>query len=327
MAASIEVQDAIDRAAKQYGVNPKLLSTFVKIESGGNPQAVTGSYRGLFQLSEPEFNKYGGGNIYSAHDNAMAGAAKLKAESEQFAKQYGREPTALDLYMVHQQGPGGYAAHTSNPNAPAWQNMASTAEGRAKGEGWAKQAIWGNVPSDVRNKYPGGVDSLTSQQFMDIWRDKVARLSGDDSGNSGSPQGKTMGGVTFISDLGKNWGGNRNGGLMSRIGSATQDGGFDAQKFMSSGNQGGLLSRIGAATQGGGFDIGKFLSGPQADPNAQTAKGASSADRNAALTAMTMQEASKPEAPLPISMSPRQPVDMSGLREMLANRPLFGRIL
>jgi Transglycosylase SLT domain len=174
------VTGAIDTAAQRHGVDPSILHTFAKIESSGRPDAQTGSYKGLFQLSESEFRKHSGqGDIFDAGANADAAAAKLKAETETFQQKYGRAPSALDLYMVHQQGEAGYAAHAANPNAPAWQNMASTGEGRQKGAAWAKKAIWGNIPADVRDQFPGGVESVTSAQFMQVWRDKVERFGGD----------------------------------------------------------------------------------------------------------------------------------------------------
>lgn len=172
-----------DDLTQQYGLPPGLLSTFSSIESGGNPAARTGSYQGLFQLSPDVFNRYGGGNIYDAGDNARAAAAKFSDETQMFRNSYGRDPTPAELYMIHQQGWGGYQAHTANPDAPAWQNMAMTAQGRKEGPDWAKRAIWGNVPDDVKANYPGGVDSLTSRDFMELWRKKVARFSG----NSGNP--------------------------------------------------------------------------------------------------------------------------------------------
>jgi hypothetical protein len=195
-----KVENAIGGAAQRFGVDPNLLKTFARIESGGRPNARTGSYKGLFQLSDSEFGKYGGGNIYDPAANASAAAQKLARESAQFRAKYGRDPQPNDLYMIHQQGEGGYAAHTANPNAPAWQNMYSTAEGRQKGPGWAKQAIWGNVPSDVRAQYPGGVDSLTSQQFLDLWKAKVERLGGGSPASTnevsnGAPMATPIGGA------------------------------------------------------------------------------------------------------------------------------------
>jgi hypothetical protein len=182
---SPQIEAAIQRAAKAQGVDPARLRAFVLIESGGNPNNTTGSYKGLLQLSGNEFAKHGGqGSIYDIDANLNAGALKLKAEAADFERQYGRPPTAGEVYLRHQQGAGGAAAHWRNPDAPAWQNMASTAEGRQRGPGWARKAIWGNVPSDVRSQY-GSVDNITSRQFTDLWNTKVARFGGDNSLPSG----------------------------------------------------------------------------------------------------------------------------------------------
>ena len=50
--------------------------------------------------------------------------------------------------------------------------MLSTGEGKQKGEVWAKKAIWGNIPNDIKKQY-GSVDNVTSQDFMNIWKHKV----------------------------------------------------------------------------------------------------------------------------------------------------------
>jgi hypothetical protein len=180
---SADVEDAITSAAGAAGVDAGMLGTFARIESSGKPGARTGSYKGLFQLSDEEFRKYGGGDIYNAKDNAAAAARKLKAEMDEFAGKYGREPTATEIYMIHQQGVGGSDAHMRNPDRPAWQNMASTGEGRQKGERWAKQAIWGNIPDDIKKQFPGGVESVTSGDFLKLWENKVAKLSGSPVGS------------------------------------------------------------------------------------------------------------------------------------------------
>jgi hypothetical protein len=170
--------DAIARAARGEGVSEQTMRVFAKIESGGDPSARTGSYKGLYQLSDSEFAKYGGapGKILDADENSRAAARKLKAEASAFRSKHGRDPTAFDLYLIHQQGEGGAEAHMTNPGRLAWQNMASTKEGRQKGAAWAKKAIWGNIPDDMKDLFPGGVDSVTSEQFMNVWRSKVARF-------------------------------------------------------------------------------------------------------------------------------------------------------
>lgn len=175
------IDDILRRESERTGVPIRTLRAFAKIESGGNPRVRTGSYKGLFQLSDSEFRKYGGrGDIYDPAENARAAANKLAAESATFQKKYGRAPTAADLYMIHQQGEGGAANHWANPDKPAWMNMYATGEGRKKGANWARQAIWGNVPTDMRRKF-GSVDNITSRQFLDMWGQKVERFGGDRS--------------------------------------------------------------------------------------------------------------------------------------------------
>ena len=139
---------------------------YVHVESGGNANARTGSYTGLLQMGPDEIAKYGGNDI-------DAGARMYADKAKWFASKYGRDPTPTELYMINQQGQGGVAAHMANPSGAAWMNMYNTAEGQKKGPGWSKQAIWGNVPDDQKGNYPGGVDSMTSQQFLDLWRNKI----------------------------------------------------------------------------------------------------------------------------------------------------------
>jgi hypothetical protein len=182
-----QVNDAITKVSAETGVDPALMRRFAQIESGGRagPEADTGSYRGLFNLSVPEFNKYGGGDIHNPEDNARAAANKLKAEAAQFQAANGRPPTPAEQYLVHNQGAAGLAAHEANPDAPAWQNMYATGEGRQKGIAWAKKAVWGNIPDDVKAKFPGGVDSVTSRQFIDVWQAKFG--GGSASSNAPAP--------------------------------------------------------------------------------------------------------------------------------------------
>jgi hypothetical protein len=163
---------AIDRAAAAAGVDPKWMRTYAAIESGGQPTARTGGYYGLFQLSKDEYARYGTGtNIFDVADNSLAAAYSLKDRIAKFKSQNGRDPSVTELYLAHQQGDGGLAAHMAHPDQPAWMSMAGTGEGKQKGAGWAKLAVWGNVPTDMRAGL--NVDTMTSRQFMDIWAHKV----------------------------------------------------------------------------------------------------------------------------------------------------------
>lgn len=150
------------------GLSPELAAAiprFIQIESGGDPNARTGSYTGLLQMGPDERARYGG-------DSLQSGLAMLKNGAYQLEQHLGRPPTPAELYFAHQQGMGGFVAQNANPGAPAWQNMASTAEGRQKGDAWAKEAIWKNIPNDLKGQF-GNVDNVTGQQFMDLWANKV----------------------------------------------------------------------------------------------------------------------------------------------------------
>lgn len=171
---SPEVNGAIEAAAAAEGVDPALMKRIAKIESGGRPGAVTrsGTYKGLYQFSDAEFQRFGGGDIFNPVDNARAAARKTAAEIRDFTAQYGRAPTPTEIYLQHQQGVAGLAAHLSNPSAPAWENMASTGEGQQKGERWAKLAIWGNIPDSEKARF-GSVENVTSADFMALWQRRV----------------------------------------------------------------------------------------------------------------------------------------------------------
>jgi hypothetical protein len=153
-----------------------MMKAFARIESGYNPKVTTGKYKCLFQLSDWEFAKYWKGDIYDIRDCSIAAARKLATEAAQFEKDVGRRATATEIYCIHQQGYQGCAFHYAAPHQLAWKNMYLTAEGQERGEAWARKAIWGNVPSDIKGQIKGGVEELTSGQFIAIWTERVERF-------------------------------------------------------------------------------------------------------------------------------------------------------
>jgi len=170
------IRAEIEQAAMLFNVDVRMMKAFARIESGYNPRAKTGSYKCLFQLSDSEFAKYWRGNIYDIRDCSIAAARKFATEAAQFEKDVGRKATAAELYCIHQQGYQGCAFHYAAPNQLAWKNMYLTSEGQEKGEKWARKAIWGNVPWDLKNKIKGGVNALTSGQFIALWTERVNRF-------------------------------------------------------------------------------------------------------------------------------------------------------
>jgi hypothetical protein len=151
------------------------MKAVAKIESGFDPKQRTGSYIGLFQLSEYEFNKFGSGQIRDPRDNAVAAAYKVITEGILFEWVTHKKPTLSDLYLIHQQGWEGAAEHISQPDRIAWKSMCATGEGREKGEKWCKRAIWRNTLPAVKDAWKS-VDKLTSGAFVGMWRERVAEF-------------------------------------------------------------------------------------------------------------------------------------------------------
>jgi hypothetical protein len=103
----------------------------------------------------------------------------LAKEAEGFrpalTKALGHEPEPADYYLAHQQGLGGAVAHLTHPDQPAWQSMAQTGEGRQKGTVWAQRAIWGNMTKAMKAEFPGGVKTVTSADFVEMWHMRFNR--------------------------------------------------------------------------------------------------------------------------------------------------------
>ncbi len=110
-------RDEIREAASLYGLDLAMMMSIAKVESNFDPRARTGSYKGLFQLSDYEFKKYGDGSIWDARDNARAAAHMLLVQAEKFRWALGHYPDYAERYMVHQQGIQGAIEHYTHPSA------------------------------------------------------------------------------------------------------------------------------------------------------------------------------------------------------------------
>lgn len=180
------VLETLTNIAEDLGIPVREFLNIAQIESSLNPKARTGSYKGLFQLSSSEFNRYGSGSIFNAEDNARAAGKKWLSDVRYFKKRVGRDPSSTEIYLMHQQGRAGYTAHAANPSGVAWKNILpyySTKEAKRRGfssrEAYAKAAVWGNIPRSARKQFAGGVDDVTSEAFTDVWRRRVQRGLGN----------------------------------------------------------------------------------------------------------------------------------------------------
>jgi len=167
--------EEIKHATDALGIDFNFMKAVAKIESDFDPKQRTGSYIGLFQLSNYEFDKYGSGTITSPRDNAIAAAYKFTTAAILFEIQTHKKPTLSDLYLIHQQGTQGAAEHVSHPDRVAWKSMCATDEGRQKGEKWCKRAIWQNTLPAIKQVWKS-VENLTSGAFVQMWHQRVAQF-------------------------------------------------------------------------------------------------------------------------------------------------------
>lgn len=166
--------EEIKRASDAFGLDFNFMEAVAKIESDFDPKQHTGSYVGLFQLSNYEFEKYGSGDILNARDNAIAAAYKFATAAALFELNTHKKATISDLYLIHQQGTQGAEEHVNHPDSIAWKSMCATDEGKQKGEKWCKRAIWGNTLPEIKHVWKT-VDNLTSGAFVKMWQQQVDR--------------------------------------------------------------------------------------------------------------------------------------------------------
>lgn len=182
---SSDVEAAIANAAQRWSIPHNVMRAFAGIESSGNPRAVTGGYNGLFMLSNSEFRRGGGqGSIFDPHQNAQAAGRLIAGHKAELARSLGRDPSWNEVYLAHQQGPGGISEHLRRPGSLAWENMANTAEGRRKDAAgpvyrlpdgskglWSQAAIARNIPQQAGLNWR----TATSGEFMQAWEARLER--------------------------------------------------------------------------------------------------------------------------------------------------------
>jgi hypothetical protein len=169
-------RDEIRQAASLYGVDLAMMMSIAKVESDFNPRQRTGSYKGLYQISDYEFGKYGDGSIWDARDNARAAAHMFLVQAEKFRWALGHYPDYAERYMVHQQGIQGAIEHYTHPERVAWHSMCATDEGMKKGEQWCKKCIWGNLLPQWKQDF-GNVEKILSGDFVSLWTGRINHLA------------------------------------------------------------------------------------------------------------------------------------------------------
>lgn len=142
--SSPTVEDALARASAATGIPVDTLRTYTRIEFGGDPRNRTGKQpsRPASAFARRVRKARRREHLRPVRQRDGRGARKLAANFAQFERSTGVNPTAAELYLQHQQGVAGAAGTLGQPRSACVESMLSTGEGRQKGEGWARQAIW-----------------------------------------------------------------------------------------------------------------------------------------------------------------------------------------
>jgi hypothetical protein len=136
--------------------SPAALARTIKIESGGNPTAGSGSsHQGLGQFDDATARRVGltdrsdpASSIYATQKLAALNAPIL-------ARSLGRQPTDAELYIAHQQGPAGASKLLTNPNVRA-----------------------GDLVGDAAIKGNGGNPNAPASAFTSMWVQKFSGQGG-----------------------------------------------------------------------------------------------------------------------------------------------------
>jgi hypothetical protein len=147
VSAPAPVRDAIAAAAARHGQSPDVMLRIAGIESSMNPAAKNASgAAGLFQFMPTTAARYGLSNPYDAAASADAAARLLRDNGNYLRQKLGRDPTAGELYLAHQQGAGGAVSLLKNPAASAVSVV-------------GRKAVLQN----------GGAENMTAGQFASLW--------------------------------------------------------------------------------------------------------------------------------------------------------------
>ncbi|MFE3836926.1 transglycosylase SLT domain-containing protein [Pseudogemmobacter sonorensis] len=149
---------------QQYGLPPGYLALTAHIESGMDPNAKNpnSSAGGLFQFIDSTASTYGLSDRFDPAQATDAAARLAVDNANTLRRALGREPTAAELYLAHQQGAGGASKLLANPDA-----LASSVVG--------VDAV----------RLNGGDPNMTAGQFANLWLGKFNDAYGAGAGSAG----------------------------------------------------------------------------------------------------------------------------------------------
>lgn len=146
---------------KDYNLPSGYLERTAFIESSGNPTAKnpTSSAAGLFQFIDSTAAMYGLKDKFDPVASTDAASRLARDNAKTFKAGLGREPTAAELYLSHQQGANAAVRLLKSPNKPAVDVLAPIYKGGRK---TALKAVKNNA----------GSADMTAGAFAKMWIDK-----------------------------------------------------------------------------------------------------------------------------------------------------------
>jgi hypothetical protein len=147
----------------KYGLPADYLPKTAKIESSWNPNVVSSTgASGLFQFTRGTAKRMGLSDRFDPYASADA-AARLAVSNKDFlVKRIGRDPSAGELYLAHQQGASGASHLLGNPSAnvvdaltPAYGGNRAAAARAVTVNGGNTRMTAGDFASKWTSKYDG----------------------------------------------------------------------------------------------------------------------------------------------------------------------------
>lgn len=137
------------------GMSPQGLARTVQIESSGNPNSANASdHVGLGQFSQATAAEVGITNRNDPEQSVRGIARYAAKNAPMLTKALGRAPDDAELYLAHQQGPGGAAKLFANPNTRA-----------------------GDLVGDKAISQNGGDPNAPASVFVDLWKAKFNKAA------------------------------------------------------------------------------------------------------------------------------------------------------
>lgn len=152
--------DIMDAAAQQYGLDPRLLESLARAESGFNPRAVSPKgAKGLFQFMPETAQQYGITDPFDPYQSTYGGASYIHDLMEEF----GSPELAIAAYNA---GPENVRKYQGIPPFPETQEHVRKVMAGA-----------GGVPSPSGNQIPGATATASGMPLSPAARQLIEELS------------------------------------------------------------------------------------------------------------------------------------------------------